>query len=52
MGIINYLKWYFFESKIQERIEMEKQLKEVDEYIANLYRQAEEIRNTPIPPCS
>jgi len=50
--IVKWFKWILWEKAIHERLEVEKKLREVDEYIANLYRQAEEIRNRPIPPCN
>jgi len=50
--LIKWVKWILWEKAIHDKIETEKELRRVNEYISNLYRQAEEIRNRPIPKCN
>jgi len=51
MKIIKWIKWILYEKAIHERIECEIEMRKSQEYIDNLYKKAEEIRNMPIPRC-
>ena len=50
--LIKWIKWILWEKEIHKRMEIEKELREVDKYISNLYREAKERINRPIPPCN